>query len=98
MAKIGAIVVVIPLILVFLLYHAWAASILYGWLIIPLFPALPKITTFQFMGVMLFLSALRPKIDLKVDDRKPDPEKLAIALIAPLVAIAVGYIIKEMAF
>jgi hypothetical protein len=58
----SAAVIVLPLAYAFLLpfsiVNAWALTVLYGWFILPVWPALPVLGVAQMLGVSLFKSTL----------------------------------------
>jgi hypothetical protein len=74
------------------LYYAWAASILWGWFLVPF--GLPPLTILQIWGICLFLSMLRPRI--KTDQQNKDEIGSALMALAlsPLISLALGYAIK----
>lgn len=75
------------------LYYSWAASYLWLWFVVPTF-GLPALSTLQVWGICLFLAMLRPRLDPK--KTKGDDWEAAIftIIVAPLLALGLGYAIK----
>lgn len=76
------------------LWFAFAASILWGWFLVPL--GLPAIGIAHMWGVTLTLSIIRPRpIFTRKDDRSYDWEATATTIIlVPPLSIGIGAIIK----
>lgn len=86
LALLGALVVPVSL------YFGWAASILWGWFVVPVF-GLPPITVMQAWGITLALSMLRPKINMSKSE-SDFPSGLLAVVIAPPLSVGFGYAIK----
>jgi hypothetical protein len=71
--------------------QGWVVSILWGWFMVPI--GVPAISTPIAIGIVLTLSAMRMK-RVKSPDEEPW-ETLAFAAIAPLVALTLGWIVKQ---
>lgn len=93
-------VVLYPLAVLFVvglvLWHAYAASILWGWFVVPLF-GLPAVGVLEMAGLTLALRAVRP-----IHPRLPKVEYSAWdsfkhvcwVTSSPAVALCIGYIIR----
>lgn len=71
--------------------QGWVISILWGWFLVPI--GLPAISIPVAIGIALTVSAMRMK---RVKSANDDPwETLAYAVIAPVVALSIGWIVKH---
>jgi hypothetical protein len=76
------------------LYYAWAASILWGWFIVPTF-GLPPLTVLQMWGIFLTLEMLRPRFEFEKKDNSEWAHRLFALTLAPLLSLGIGYAIKN---
>ena len=76
------------------LYYAWAASWLWLWFVVPVFNV-PVLTVWQLWGIALFLSVIRPGVNVKKDERGVDWNRLTVALLAPLLTVGIGWVVKH---
>jgi hypothetical protein len=74
-------------------WYAFAATILWGWFIVPVFST-PALNVWQMFGVMLFIGMMRAKFDVLLDKREIDGAKVAIGLMAPALSIGTGAVIR----
>jgi hypothetical protein len=74
-------------------WYAFAATILWGWFIVPVFSA-PALNVWQMFGVILFIGMTRAKFDVFLDKREIDGAKVAIGLMAPALSIGTGAVIR----
>lgn len=88
-------IIAMPIALAVGLWYAFAASMLWGWFIVPVF-GVPVLGVWQIFGIMLFLSALRPKIDLNAREEGWERASVAFtaALAAPALSLGVGAVIR----
>lgn len=84
-------VAAIPFVVLFMLYYAWPASILWGWFIAPLF-SVPSLSPWQAVAVMLTLSLFRPRPWSKQPEG--DFRMFCYAAAIPPMSLVVGAIIK----
>lgn len=92
-APIVAVVFVILIVAPLSLYYAWAASILWGWFVVPAFGVQP-LSTLQLWGICLFLSMLRPRFNFAKADPDGWDSGLTALIIAPPLSLGIGYVIK----
>lgn len=84
------------LILPISLWFGWAASVLWGWFVTPVF-GLPQITITQAAGISLILALLRAKLASPKDETSLSVKALVI-IVAPPLSVAMGWILKWLAF
>lgn len=87
----GNLVVVVLLALSF--YYAWALSIMWAWFAVPLFN-LPALSALHAWGLMFMLNLVRVKLDFEKKNTDGMASGWFGALLAPLVALSVGYLVK----
>lgn len=75
------------------LYFAWAASLLWGWFIVPIFGA-PSLSILQMWGVCLTLNMMRPRISLEKEGTDGWQIGLFSLVCGPPIAVGFGYAIK----
>lgn len=83
---------------VVILYSAFAwgfvVSKFYLWFILPVFPSLPYFSILQFIGFLLFLSAVMPKHYSGLKDEYEDKSKIwSYGLLNPWITLTIGYLI-----
>ncbi len=81
--------VVLALIILLGLYYSWALQILWTWFLVPI--GLPNVTIAHMFGIAMFKGLLFAKY--AKSDKGEYGEKVTNALVAPLVALSVGYVI-----
>ena len=76
------------------LWFGWAAAILWGWFMVPIFGA-TVLSTVQCWAIVLTISMFRPRLNLT----KSDPSEFWSAtggiIIAPPISVALGWAIKN---
>lgn len=86
-------VVLIGLVVPIGLWFGWAASIMWGWFIAPVFN-LPPLSTLQCFAIILTVGAFHPKLNLQ----KSDPDEFWPAtggiILAPPITVGIGYVVK----
>lgn len=82
-----------PLFFPFTLLNAWVVHVLYGWFVLPVFPALPAISTLAFLGLIIFKSAVWPK-QFKDAKKKVPTRMVMLNLARPTIVLALAYPIK----
>jgi hypothetical protein len=76
-----------------LIEYGWAVSTLWGWFIVPLGGR--EISIPLAIGIGLTLGALRFSKTKKEDDNLGWHEKLIAPVVGPLVAVGLGWIVKQ---
>ncbi len=75
-------------------WWGWAAAILWGWFMVPIFGA-PSLTTLQCWAIALTLSLFRPRFTMQ----KSDPDELWNAIggvaLTPPISLVLGWAIKN---
>lgn len=86
-----ALIIFIPI----TLWFAFAATILWGWFIAPVFNV-PHLTLAQMWGICLTLSIMRPRpVFTKKDERPYEWGTICRTIVfVPAIAIGIGYVIK----
>ena len=75
-----------------LLWNGWAASVLWGWFIVPTFGA-PAISISQAAGMALVVGAFRFKLSSPKDETSLSMKIIAV-LIGPPLAVGLGWVVK----
>lgn len=75
------------------LYYSWAASILWGWFLVPL--GAPSVTILQCWGIMLVIIMFRPRLSLQKSDDSELVSAAGALVLAPLLALGFGWAIKN---
>lgn len=93
---VGAIslVVVLVLIIPISLWFAFAASILWGWFMVPIFNA-PGLSMIQCWAIAITLSMFRPPIDITKTELESIGSAFAAVVLGPPLAIGLGWAIKN---
>lgn len=78
-------------------YRGFIASTLYGWLVLPIFPTMPKISTWQAAGLILLIAAfgMHPR-SIKIKEEFTDRDEnldMAIMITKPFFVLIMGYLI-----
>lgn len=92
-AVVGGIAALICLVVILSLWQAWAATILWAWFAVPVF-GLPVVSYWQMTGIMLTISAMKPRTSGQTLDNN---KALGGILIGPPVMVGFGWLIKTLA-
>ena len=85
-------VIAVPLLV---LWQGLAVSTLWGWFLVPI--GAPGLSVVAAAGVCLIASAMRMRHNKSADTSAERYEAIATAVIVPVVALAIGWIIKTFA-
>lgn len=94
-----AILGLLVIIVIALFYGAFAwgfvVSKFYLWFIVSMYPLAPNFTIMQFVGIMLFLGAILPKVYIKDVKKEYRDNKYdwAVILLAPWITFICGWVI-----
>lgn len=72
-------------------YYGWAASIMWGWFLVPL--GAPSLAWWQLAGIGLTVSALRTDVTADIKSDQKWYAVLLRAVLAPLFSLAMGWIL-----
>lgn len=75
------------------LWYAFAASVLWGWFIVPFFQA-PELSLWQMWAVALTLGVMRPKFNIHKETREIDWPMAGFVLFGPALSLGLGAIVK----
>ena len=79
--------------------YGYVTYVFYGWFVLPYFPQLPHFSVIQFVGVMLFMGAIRPYSTNHLKDECEDKTSKSISIIlSPWFLLLVGSIIHSIWF
>jgi hypothetical protein len=89
---------IVAITLVLLCYNAFSwgyvSYVLYGWFILPTFPEAPQLSILQFVGIALFLSALKPHLGPVIkSEYEDDGAKWSKIILAPWLLLLFAWFI-----
>lgn len=87
--------IAVPLVAVLVLYNGVAIWMLWGWFVVPL--GMQQISLAWACGLAVFVNAIvsHDTKNLKAEYLERDPTDLFFVLLRPMMAIALGYILKQ---
>jgi hypothetical protein len=92
-ALIGAPIILTGFFAITGLWWSYCATILWGWFLVPL--SLPALTLWQMWGIRMTYSLVRGLGGAQMKDHEVDlPKTIVSIIIAPLLALLVGYFVK----
>lgn len=75
------------------LWFAWAAAILWGWFMVPMFSA-PVLTTTQCWAITLTVSLFFPRLKMTKADPSEFWSALGSVFLVPPISLGIGWAIK----
>ena len=92
MASILAILSIFAVVAIGLIWRGFVLSVLWGWFIIPVFPAMPVLSIPVAIGIAIVVSFLTYQLNSKEKSDQPI-QQMGVALLYPGVVLILGWIV-----